>query len=225
MVAEYRLLRAVFDDELGSLAREYVGSPFSWKALAAILERQEDPWWDDTTTTDRVELREEIVTRAIDAAGADLRRDLGDPAGWTWGALHTATWREATLGESGIGPLEWYFNRGPGPAGGAGGAIDNTYWRYELAYDDPYDEDDVPTDDLRTLFGVTNLPSYRLAIDMTDLDDARIVITTGQSGNPFDAHYGDLIDEWTTGGWIPLPFTPAAVDEATVSTLTLAPPG
>ena len=225
MVAEYRLLRAVFDDDLGTLAREYVGSPPSWQALIDIIDRREDPWWDDVTTEDRVELRDEILARALDAAGADLRRDLGEPADWTWGRLHTATWKEGTLGESGLAPLEWYFNRGPGPVGGAAGAVDNTYWRYELAYDDPYDEEDVPTDDLPTLFGVTNLPSYRLAIDMTDLDGARIVITTGQSGNPFAEHYGDLIDEWSDGRWIPLPFSRDAVDDATVSTLTLEPAG
>ena len=43
---------------------------------------------------------------------------------------------------------------------------------------------------------MTNMPSYRLDIDMGHLDDARIVITTGQSGNPSDPHYGDLIDDW-----------------------------
>jgi penicillin amidase len=225
MVAEYRLLRAVFDDELGELAREYVGSPFSWRALDGILDVQEDPWWDDVLTEDRIELREEIIGTALDAAGADLRRDLGPPEDWTWGRLHTATWREGTLGASGIGPIEWYFNRGPGPVGGAAGAVNNTYWRFELAYDDPYDEEDVATDDLTTLFGVTNLPSYRLAIDLSDLDGARIVITTGQSGNPFHAHYGDLVDEWTDGESITLPFTREAVDAATVSTVTLRPPG
>jgi penicillin amidase len=225
MVAEYRLLRAVFDDELGWLAREYVGTPFSWQLLADLLGRRDDRWWDDTTTTDRVEMREEILARALDAAGADLRRDLGEPADWTWGRLHTTTWQEATLGQSEILLLEWYFNQGPTAAPGAGGAPNNAYWRFEDAYDDPFDEDDVPTDDLRDLFAVTNLPSYRLAIDMADLDGARIIITTGQSGNPFAPHYGDLTDEWASGESVPLPFSRAAVDAATVSTLTLEPTG
>ena len=75
------------------------------------------------------------------------------------------------------------------------------------------------------LFTVTNLPSYRLVIDMTDLDGARIVITTGQSGHPFDRHYTDQIDAWRTGGTLPLPFTEAAIGAATVATLTLEPRG
>ena len=74
------------------------------------------------------------------------------------------------------------------------------------------------------LFTVTNLPSYRLLIDMSDLDRARIVITTGQSGHPFDRHYTDQIEPWRTGSTLPLPFTPAAINAATVTTLALQPP-
>ena len=73
------------------------------------------------------------------------------------------------------------------------------------------------------MFDVTNLPSLRFAIDMTDLDGARIVITTGQSGNPFDRHYNDMIDPWRNGETVPLPFTQAAIDEAAAETLVLQP--
>ena len=58
---------------------------------------------------------------------------------------------------------------------------------------------------------------------MTDLDGARIVITTGQAGNPFDAHYRDQIEPWRTGDTLPLPFTRDAIAKATVATLTLQP--
>jgi penicillin amidase len=58
---------------------------------------------------------------------------------------------------------------------------------------------------------------------MHDLDGARIVITTGQAGNPFDRHYNDQIDLWRDGGTVPLAFTPEAIRRATVSTLTLLP--
>lgn len=222
MVAEYRLLRALFDDDLGPLARDYVGTPMSWQALIAFLDRPNDPWWDDARTTTR-ETAAGQAAAALDAAGADLRRDLGGPEGWTWGRFHTTTWREGTLGNSGIGPLEWYFNRGPDPAAGAAGTVNNAYVRFVGAYDDPYTEDDLPTMDLRRLFSVTNLPSYRLVVDMADLDAARIVITTGQSGNPFDPRYGDLIDDWLAGRQVPLPFSREVVEAAGRATLTLTP--
>ena len=40
---EYRVLRDLFDDELGGLAREYVGSAFSWVVLARLLQEPEAP--------------------------------------------------------------------------------------------------------------------------------------------------------------------------------------
>ena len=70
---------------------------------------------------------------------------------------------------------------------------------------------------------MTNMPSYRLTIDMRDLDGARLIITTGQSGNPFDRHYNDQIGPWIGGETVPLPFTAAAISAAAASTLTLTP--
>ncbi|HET9521812.1 MAG TPA: penicillin acylase family protein [Candidatus Limnocylindrales bacterium] len=221
-VAEYRIMRALFDDELSDLASEYVGGGASWQAMIGMLGNPESPWWDDVTTLDETETREVVVNKALDAAGAELRKALGDPSSWTWSRLHQATFREQTLGTSGIGPIEGYFNKGPYAVDGASGAINNTYFRPSRGYPDPEESDPAPAG-LTTIFEVTNLPSYRLTIDMSDLDGARIVQTTGQSGNPADSHYGDLIDEWAAGETVPLPFTEAAVEAAAVRRLELVP--
>ena len=37
MAWEYRVLRDIFDDDLGPLARDYVGSPWSWVALERLI--------------------------------------------------------------------------------------------------------------------------------------------------------------------------------------------
>jgi penicillin amidase len=219
---EYRLIRGLFDDELGDLAREYVGGSASWQATIALLDKPQSGWWDDVSTNGRKESAQDIIAAALDAAGADLRGAYGDPKDWTWGRAHQATFREQTLGESGIGPLEWYFNKGPIPVGGAAGAVQNNYYRPDLTYPDPNDPSFVPVG-ISRLFEVTNLPSYRLVIDMGSPDGARIVQTTGQSGNPFDGHYGDLIDEWAEGRTVPLFFTEQAVDATVAKRLTLVP--
>ncbi|MGE5156246.1 MAG: penicillin acylase family protein, partial [Betaproteobacteria bacterium] len=220
---EYRVLRDVFDDELGStLARDYVGSPFSWVVLTKLLDEPANRWWDDVTTPGQTEGAEQIVARAMDEAGAELRATVGSPDRWSWGRLHTATFREPTLGASGIGPLEWYFDDGPHPVPGMAGAVNNTYYRYTAAYPDPADSAFRPVG-IDHVFDMTNMPSYRLTIDMSDLDGARIVITTGQAGNPFDRHYNDQIGAWSSGRTIPLPFTAQAIAAAAVSTLTLTP--
>jgi penicillin amidase len=219
---EYRLVRGLLDDDLGDLAREYVGGGASWHATIALLDQPTSSWWDDKTTTDRVETRDDILGAALDQAGRELRAAYGEPTKWTWGAIHQAKFAEATLGSSGIGPLEWYFDKGPYPAPGAAGAINNTYYRPSRVYPDPDDPTYKPVG-IDGVFAITNLPSYRLSIDMADLDGAQIVQTTGQSGNPFDRHYGDLIDDWLTGRTIPLPFTLSAVSDATIETLQLVP--
>jgi penicillin amidase len=218
---ELDLQRAIFDDELGPLARDYVGAPPSWVKLVELLGQPGDAWWDDITTSEREEASA-IIGRAVERAAAELRATLGAPDEWRWGRLHRVTFAESTLGGSGIGPLQWYFNAAPREVGGADGAVLNNYYRLSRAYPDPYDASYVPLG-LADVFSVTNGPSVRFVVDMADLDAATMVITTGQSGNPFDPHYGDLVDTWASGGTIPLPFSPAAIDAATVATLTLTP--
>jgi acyl-homoserine lactone acylase PvdQ len=105
---------------------------------------------------------------------------------------------------------------------GAAGAVLNTYSDVRRAYADP-DEPGVKPLGIGEVFGVTVAPSYRLTIDMSDLDGARIVQTTGQSGNPFDGHYGDLIEAWRTGDTVALPFSAKAVDKSATATVTFEP--
>ena len=218
---EYHVQRFVFDDDLGSLARDYVGSPYSWVLLETLFDDPESAWWDDRTTPER-EFPGLIVVRALDEAGAALRATYGAPSSWTWGRLHTASFAEATLGSSGIGPLEWYFNDGPHAVPGSAGAVNNTYYRFSRAYPDPLDPEYEPVG-IDRVFEVTNLPSFRFVIDLTDLDGARVVITTGQSGNPFARHYNDLIAPWRNGGSVPLPFSADAIAAAAAQTLVLEP--
>ena len=219
---ELQLVRRIFDDELGPLARDWVGSGESGQVLERLLGETTSRWWDDTTTAGR-ESANGIVSAAFDDVGIELRAALGDPSRWSWGRLHRITFREATLGTSGIGPLEWYFNADPRPVAGAAGAVNNNYYPVSRAYDaDPGGGVDSSVG-LGGVFEVTNGPSYRLVIDMGALDGARIVTTTGQSGNPFDRHYGDLIDDWALGETVQLRFSSAAVEAAAAATLTLRP--
>ncbi len=228
----YHLLRDVFDPRLGAtgkagLARLFVGTERSAEVLIDLLGQPTSSWWDDPATP-TVETRDTVIARALDQAGADLRSAFGDPANWTWGKLHTVTFQEPSLGSSGIGPLEAIFDRGPYPVAGAPEAIDQTYFDLSVAYADPYATNPTPvpgTDaaGLRTLFATVAGPSYRFVIDMGDLDGATIIQTTGQSGVPFDTHYGDLIGDWLANRDVPLPFTQAAVDRAATQRMTLVP--
>jgi len=222
MTAELEIERAFLDPHLGNLARDYVGTPYAWTALDWLLDHGADHWWNDPATAGVEERAPERVAPALDKAAGELRAAYGDPANWTWGRLHTVTFREGTLGSSGIGVLEWYFDASTIPVAGASGAVDNTYYQERRVYPDPTDPDYVPVG-IDHAFDVTNGPSYRLAVDLSNLDGARIVITTGQSGNPMDRHYADMIAKWASGTSVPLPFSRSAIDGSTVATLTLSP--
>ena len=225
----YHLLRDVYDPRLGAgtassdIARLFVGTNRSVEALLTFLGNPASRWWQAPGAAPRTEL--EVLGLALDQAGADLRTQVGDPASWTWGALHTVRFAEQTLGSSGIAPLEWLFDKGPYPVAGAAYAVDQTYVDLSVAYPDPYAPRPAATGttDLRTIFASPGGPSYRLVVDMGHLDQATIVNTTGESGLPFDAHYGDLIPDWLDLKAVPLPFTRQAIDAATVETLTLRP--
>jgi penicillin amidase len=224
MAVEVALQRAIFDDELGPLARDYVGTPFAWRALIAVLGDPSSKWWD-VAASGGAAARDPaaLVSGAIDGAGADLRKAFGDPASWHWGTLHQVTFKEATLGSSGILPLELLFNPPGRAVAGADGTIDNNYSQISRAYPDPDDPDTEPLG-LGRLFSVTNGPSLRFVVDMSDVDGAQIVITTGQSGNPFAAHYGDLIALWASGQTVGLAFSAGNIAASAIETLTLTPP-
>ncbi len=224
VAVELGLMRAIFDDELGPIAREYVGSTMSWEALIEVLETPASPWWETSgSAAGGGAAASAILSSVIDQTAAAMRQAYGEPSTWTWGRLHQVQFSESTLGNSGIPPLEWYFNSSSRPVAGADGAILNNYYRVSRAYADPFDPGYVPPSGVE-VFGVTNGPSYRFTIDMNDLDGARIVITTGQSGNPGDPHYGDLIPLWADGQTIPLPFSVGNVQASAAQTLTLTPP-
>jgi penicillin amidase len=222
-VTEWRLLRALFDPWLGTLAPMYVGSDPSRLALRAALVDAGSPFWDDPGT-EAVETRNGRLAAALDDAAADLRGAIGDTSRWAWARVHTTTFREQTLGKSGIGILEGMFNAGPYGIPGTSDAVNNGNLTLGAWYPDP-DEPGATPGTLIDAFTMTNHPSYRLAIEMAPerLDDARIVISTGQGGNPGGRHYSDLIDDWITGRSVPLPFTRDAVEGRMSTRLILEP--
>ena len=222
-VTEWRLLRALLDPWLGTLAPMYVGSDPSRLALRAAVADAASPFWDDPGTP-AVETRNGRLSAALDDAGAELRGAVGDPSRWAWARVHTTTFREQTLGKSGIGILEGLFNAGPYGIPGTSDAVNNGNTSLGAWYPDP-DEPDATPGTLIDAFTMTNHPSYRLAIEMAPerLDAARIVISTGQGGNPGGRHYSDLIDDWIIGRTAPLPFTRDAVEGRTSTRLVLEP--
>jgi penicillin amidase len=205
------LLLRTFGDELSALSekdRELVmpGGGDRWFAIVeALLADPLNAWWDDVTTPAR-ETRDDILRVALLDANADLRGRLGnDPRAWRWGKLHTLELTNGTFGRSGIGPIEWLFNRGPLELGGGQDAVDAVGWKAWEGY------------------AVDWVPSMRMAVDLANLDASRWVSLTGASGHAFSAHYDDQSPLWARGDTTAWPFSVAAVEAATDDLLTLTP--
>ena len=164
-------------------------------------------WWDDVLTPSRTERRDDILRRALSRAlvAGEARFDA-PPEDWEWGAIHTAEFRNQSLGESGIGLIERLFNRGPVAVGGGMQQVLSADW------------------DFREPYEVNLLSSMRQIIDLSDLDASRMSHTTGQSGHPFHRHYDDLMEPWARVEYHPHYFSREALDGTRVRRLELSPP-
>jgi penicillin amidase len=66
-------------------------------------------------------------------------------------------------------------------------------------------------------------PSMRMVVDLSTLDHSVQNITLGESGQAFSPYYQDQFDAWYNGRSFPMPFSDAAVEQATVHKLVLRP--
>jgi penicillin amidase len=65
--------------------------------------------------------------------------------------------------------------------------------------------------------------SMRLVADTSNWDATEWIHTTGESGQPLNSHYSDLVYKWRDVKYEPLPFTREAVEKAKANVLTLKP--
>lgn len=199
-----QLLTATFHDNF--LAEFWPNGGQRWiKVIADLVDRPDSFWWDNVLTPE-VEDRDVIFQQAFAEAVADLEKRLGkNPQGWQWGDLHRATFRNQSLGQSGIAPIEAIFNRGGVPVSGGNAIVNATAWN------------------ARNSFEVTWIPSMRMILDLSDLDASVAVISTGQSGHAFHRHYTDLIPRWRNLDYHPMVSSPPGVEANTRDTLILLP--
>jgi penicillin G amidase len=200
------LLARTFHDELPEWAHPNGGARW-WEVVRGLLDEPDSPWWDDLGTDD-VETRDDVLAAALTGAHEEIvDRFGGDPEGWRWGEMHTLTLRHSTFGESGIGPVERLFNRGPLELGGGTGIVNANGWNAAQGYE------------------VVWVPSMRFLVDLGDLDAGRWIHLTGQSGRPFHRHYTDQAEPWRDGESLPIHFGADAVDANATERLRLVPEG
>ncbi|UUW91908.1 penicillin acylase family protein [Pimelobacter simplex] len=200
-----QVLHRTFADELPEGLRPDGGDRW-FAVVSALLPRARATWWDDISTDDKVERRNDILRASMIAARDELTAlESPDTDEWSWGRLHRLELRSATLGESGIGIIERLFNRGGWKVGGGSSLVNATSW------------------DAREGYEVTTAPSMRMVVPLDDLDAARWVNLTGVSGHAFHPNYTDQTDLWARGETLPWAFSEDDVDKAGEDVLVLKP--
>jgi penicillin amidase len=197
------LLFATFD-ELGE--EDQPGGGAVWYDIVRrLVPYPADAWWDVAATAE-VEGRDTVFRQAFAAAVDELEGIQGkDPAGWGWGDLHTITFRHEAFGEVGIAPIEAIFNRGPYACAGGEGIVNATGWAADESYQ------------------VDSIPSMRMIVDLSNLNNSLMMHTTGQSGHAYHANYIDMADPWRYIEYHPMLWDRTQVEGAAEAHLTLRP--
>ncbi|MCB0103323.1 MAG: penicillin acylase family protein [Anaerolineales bacterium] len=164
------------------------GGSQNFETFRLLLPEPDNFFWDDTTTEDVVETRNDIFIASLVETVSQMEDQYGkDPAKWPrWGELHTATFENQTLGKSGVFLIEDLFNRGPFETSGGQSIVNATGW------------------DVGTGFFVDWLPSMRMIVDFNNLNDSLTVHTTGQSGHAYHPHYIDMAPLWAGVEYYPM---------------------
>jgi penicillin amidase len=174
-------------------------------ALYDLAENPDATWWDDTTTP-QTETAVQILEQSLAEAIAWLEENQGgEMADWTWGSIHTITFEDGVLGQSGVGVLEATVNRGPFAVGGGSSIVNANSW----SRSNPA--------------AVRGHPSMRMVVDMGDLTTAQAIHPTGQSGHPYHPHYDDMTPLWLAGEYHPMLWEETTVAETAVDALILQP--
>lgn len=199
------LLDATFRDDLPS--EYWPGGGSRWfEVMRNLVEQSDSLWWDDRSTTEKVENRDDIFLLAFSAALEEMDSDWGeDTTEWAWGDLHTVSFRNPTLGESGIAPIETLFNRGPYRTSGGESIVNATGWDATKSYE------------------VDWVPSQRMIVDLSDLGGSLSIHTTGQSGHAYHPHYVDMVELWRNIQYHPMLWERSEVEEDSEGHLRLVP--
>jgi penicillin G amidase len=198
---EHALWRRTFEDEMESALflkfYEWAGAEKP-AGLYSIINDRQNKWWDDITTIEKKETRDDIFLIAI--------RDADDTLGGSdkpWDRLHGARFSHP-LGNIAF-PFRWFFSKGPIPVEGDGTTLMRISWNRLKPFE------------------AWEHPSWRQIFDVGEWDQSRVAMPTGQSGHPMSLYYFDQNDIWRTGQYRTQLFTRNAVAGTTRHRLYLVP--
>jgi len=178
--AEQTFEELVVTDNLGNeISLQPGNSDSTSEIFRALLKDPNHILWDDINTPQKENLTD-ILERALLLADERIVElfDTDDYDKWSWGELHTITYPTNLLGEAGIPILTNIVNIGPVESGGSSFAINSTDWGFG--------ED----------FTIGSYPSMRMVVDLSNFDNSRTILPSGQSGHVMSKYYDDQVENW-----------------------------
>ncbi len=172
----YEFYKNTYADELGDKAFQVFlkTGPMLKKALGSQIGRENSVWWDDVNTLDHLEDKAWVLNKSFKETVGFLETQLGENIDeWQWKKVLSMEHPHA-IGKAG-GILRKFFNVGPYEIDGS----DNVISKLGFLLDSS------------GVYKVKSIPSSRRVIDFSDVEQSLGIIPTGQSGNPFSAHYKD----------------------------------
>ncbi len=181
-------------DELTDAGGHRVATPRT-AVLAALLTDPESAWWDDLSTPDAVESRDDILSASLAAALARAREAYGPESegGWVWSEVSDANVVHL-LGINAFSALGLPVRGGPETLSpNSGGGRDGASWR--------------------------------MVVELGQEVEGRGTYPGGQSGHPLSPHYQDRLESWIEGELQPLRFprTPGQLAELARAVAVLRP--
>lgn len=182
----YNMLSQIYflamKDELGDTAlRSILATSITKNSYHLLIAHDSSAWWDNVDTKAKKETRQDIFAQAAQNTLALLTKTSGaDPAGWTWGKIHTLK-HNHPLGK--VKLLDPLFSVGPFEVEGGMEVINNLHFYL----------------DTTGYFPATGGPALRKITDLSDVGSGETVSPTGNSGNVMSPFYADQAGMFATG--------------------------
>jgi len=184
----FKVMHKTFADEMGAEGfKEFMATDVAKRQESKQIQSEQSVWWDDVTTKNKTETRQDILLSALKETLSDLNKQLGaNIKKWTWNRVHTLENVHAITIKAPF--LSSYLNVGPFAVPGAREVINNLMFKLND----------------NGLYPVDAGPSTRRIIDFSDIDKSISILPTGQSGNPLSKHYKDQAEMYVKGQFRPM---------------------
>ena len=185
----YSAFELALQQRLVNSRHESIGARHAKPLLLARILEADHPWCDDQTTP-ATETCTDAVNDAMDLAVERVSARYGrNMKTWRWGDAHQGVF-PAFFSWANV-PMLGDLTTTSTPTDGGPTTLN------VAASDRP----DAPLNDL--LFGLqfnqTHGATFRMVVDMGDLENSRFIIAPGVSGNMMSPHWDDQVDAWAAG--------------------------